>query len=467
MQRKRSHPDASAASVGPALATGENNGKSRSYALRFAKGIRMTALLVPAAVLAQRPPTIPIRAIGAVTGTSAITFQQIQHLRALSDGRVLINDPGKRQVIMLDSTLAKPVVVIDSAGGANMYGQQAGALIPFAADSTLFVDRTASAFLVIDPRGMVTRVMSFPSGNQASYLTQPATYGYPAYSPAFGVVFRVPQPRPQVQRPREGEPEITRRFEDSAVVVTMAIKSRKLDSLTRLGTGSTVTMRLSANNNNTNTTTPIFPVFDDWTVMSDGAVAVLRGREYRIDFFDGDAGRTAGPRLQYPWKQLDDAEKTHLVDSINTQRRKQFDEMIDDMRKQAENPNQKIGPGGEKIIIVDGMPIRTYGGERMPPPTPPASVQTTDIPDYLPATERGVANYRADADNRLWIRPKPAAGAPRGGGAVYEIVDRTGTLIDRVQLPTGRTLAGFGPGGVVYLTTRDGNTTKIERRAFK
>jgi hypothetical protein len=201
--------------------------------------------------------------------------------------------------------------------------------------------------------------------------------------------------------------------------------------------------------------------------MTDGAVAVLRGREYRIDFFDPEGARTAGSRLQYPWKQLDDAEKTHIVDSINTQRRKQFDEMIDDMRKQAENPNQKIGPGGEKIIIVDGMPIRTYGGERMPMPTPPASVQATDVPDYLPATERGVANYRADADNRLWIRPKPAAGAPRGGGPVYEIVDRTGTLIDRVQLPAGRTLAGFGPGGVVYLTTRDGNATKIERRAFK
>src|SRR6478672_1203386 len=152
-------------------------------ALPKARSLAALVMTTTATVLgAQRPPTIPIRAIGAVTGTSAITFQQIQHLRALSDGRVLINDPGKRQVIMLDSTLANPVVVIDSAGGANMYGQQAGALIPFAADSTLFVDRTASAFLVIDPKGMVARVMSFPSGNPATYLTQPATYGYPAYS---------------------------------------------------------------------------------------------------------------------------------------------------------------------------------------------------------------------------------------------------------------------------------------------
>jgi len=426
----------------------------------------MTA--VGASLAAQRvPANVPIRPLGATVSTSAITFHQIQHLRALSDGKVLVNDPGKRQVILLDSALANPKVVVDSAGGANMYGMNAGALIPFAGDSTLFVDRNASAFLVIDPKGAVTRVMSFPSGNPASYLTSPTAYGYPAYSSNFGIVFRVPQPRPQIQRPREGEPEITRRYEDSAVVVTMSVKTRKLDTLVRIATGSTVTMKLAWNNSNTNTTTPVFPVFDDWTVMSDGAVAVLRGREYRIDFYDGEGARTAGPRLQYPWMQLDDAGKTHIVDSINTQRRKQFDEMIDDMRKQAENPNQKIGPGGEKIIIVDGMPIRTYGGERMPPPTPPAPVMSTDIPDYLPAVERGVANYRADADNRLWIKPKPAVGTPKGGGPVYEIVDRTGTLIDRVQLPVGRTLTGFGPGGVVYLTSRDGNTVKLERRAFK
>src|SRR5207248_1451274 len=126
-------------------------------------------------------------------------------------------------------------------------------------------------------------------------------------------------------------------------------------------------------------------------------------------------------------------------------------DMIEDMRKQAANPAQPIGPGGEKIIIVDGMPIRTYGGERMPPLTPPTPVQTTEMPDYLPAVERNVGSFRADADNRLWIRPKPLAGAPRGGGPVYDVVDRTGALIDRVQLPAGRTLAGFGLGGVVYV----------------
>jgi hypothetical protein len=413
---------------------------------------------------AQRTTLPPIKQLDAATATSAITFQQVQHLRVLSDGRVLVNDPGKRQVIMLDSALANPKVVIDSAGGVNMYGMNAGALIPFAGDTTLFVDRGASAFLVIDPNGVVARVLSFPPGNPATYLTNPTSYGYPAYASNFGIIYRVPMPRPTIQRPRQGEPEITRKLDDSSVVVAMNMQRRNVDTVSRIATGSTLTMRLSASSTSTNTQTPVFPVFDDWTVMTDGTLAVLRGREYRIDFYDGEGTRTAGPRLFYPWKQLDDVEKTRIVDSINTQRRKQFDEMIEDMRKQAMNPEQKIGPGGEKIIIVDGMPIRTYGGERMPPPTPPASVASTDLPDYLPAVERGTGSYRADADNRLWIRPKPAAGAPRNGGPVYDVVDRTGALVDRIQLPVGRALVGFGRGGAVYLMWRDAGATKIERR---
>jgi hypothetical protein len=427
----------------------------------------MTVVYVSPLAAQRTAPPVPIRPLGAVVATSAVSFMQIQHLRALSDGRVLINDPGKRQVILLDTSLANPKIVVDSAGGATMYGQSAGALIPFAGDSTLFVDRNASALLVIDAKGDVARVMSVPPGNASQYLTNPTAFGYPGYSPTLGIVYRLPMPRPQIVRPAQGEPEITKKFDDSALVMTMNIKRRTVDTLARVATGSVLTMKLSANNTNTNTQTPIFPIFDDWTVTPDGAVAILRGREYRIDFYNGDGSRTPGPRLPYAWKQVDDDERTRLTDSINTQRRKQFDDMIEDMKKQAMNPDQKIGPGNEKIIIVDGMPIRTYSGERMPPPTPPAPVLATDMPDYLPAVEKNSASFRADADNHLWIRPKPLATTPKSAGPVYDVTDRTGALIDRVQLPAGRTLAGFGPGGIVYVVTRDGGATRIEKRRFK
>jgi hypothetical protein len=46
-------------------------------------------------------------------------------------------------------------------------------------------------------------------------------------------------------------------------------------------------------------------------------------------------------------------------------------------------------------------------------------------------------------------------------------VNRKGELVERVQVPVGRTITGFGPGGVVYLTTRDGLTTKLEKATVR
>ena len=40
-------------------------------------------------------------------------------------------------------------------------------------------------------------------------------------------------------------------------------------------------------------------------------------------------------------------------------------------------------------------------------------------------------------------------------------------LIDKVELPAGRTLIGFGPGGIVYLLARDAGATRIEQARFK
>jgi hypothetical protein len=50
---------------------------------------------------------------------------------------------------------------------------------------------------------------------------------------------------------------------------------------------------------------------------------------------------------------------------------------------------------------------------------------------------------------------------------VYDIINRKGELIDRVQLPANRVLAGFGEGGVVYLAVRDGATAHLERARIK
>ena len=46
---------------------------------------------------------------------------------------------------------------------------------------------------------------------------------------------------------------------------------------------------------------------------------------------------------------------------------------------------------------------------------------------------------------------------------MYDIVSRQGELTDRLQLPPGYSLVGFGKGRVVYLSMRDASGVHVAR----
>ena len=68
-------------------------------------------------------------------------------------------------------------------------------------------------------------------------------------------------------------------------------------------------------------------------------------------------------------------------------------------------------------------------------------------------------------DGRLWVRTIPTKPTP--GGAIYDVIDGKGALVDRVQVPAGTTIAGFGKGGIVYLGLRDASGIHVQRIVSK
>ena len=76
-----------------------------------------------------------------------------------------------------------------------------------------------------------------------------------------------------------------------------------------------------------------------------------------------------------------------------------------------------------------------------------------------------ICDNKADDDGNIWVRTIPTKPTP--GGAVYDVVNAKGEVVDRVQIPENRTIVGFGPGGVVILAARDGMMTKLERARVK
>jgi hypothetical protein len=79
------------------------------------------------------------------------------------------------------------------------------------------------------------------------------------------------------------------------------------------------------------------------------------------------------------------------------------------------------------------------------------------MPDYRPAFRQGAA--RGDADGNLWVRTSRMV----NGGTVYDVISNKGELKDRILIPPGRVIAGFGAGGVVYMGVVDGDITHLER----
>ena len=105
------------------------------------------------------------------------------------------------------------------------------------------------------------------------------------------------------------------------------------------------------------------------------------------------------------------------------------------------------GGGGAPMVMGSGP-----GGVKMSPPKI-EYVPLKEIADYYPAIRSGA--LKADLDGNLWVLTTTTAQAKQGE-LIYDVINNRGELFQRVRLPVGRSIAGFGHSGVVYLMFRDG-----------
>ena len=87
-------------------------------------------------------------------------------------------------------------------------------------------------------------------------------------------------------------------------------------------------------------------------------------------------------------------------------------------------------------------------------------VQPSDLPDYYPSILQS-GEMRADFDGNVWILPSTSTQA--GRGLLYDVINKRGELVERVRLPQGRALEGFGANGAVYLSSHGPEGARLER----
>ncbi|HUR91148.1 MAG TPA: hypothetical protein VMY38_00595 [Gemmatimonadaceae bacterium] len=420
-----------------------------------------------------------IRPLGPVTARS-VEPVNVGGLRPVANG-VLVNDPRRRRVLLFDASLSTFTVVADSTPETgNAYGGRFGGLFAYRGDSSLFTDPQSLSMLVIDPAGKIARVMSVPSTRDAGMMS--GAMGGATYDGRGGLVYRS-MPRPQMRRPEPGGAFTPPDIPDSAAILRIDLATREVDTLGFIKTPklSLDVQRDEQGRMSIQSKINPLPVIDEWAALPDGTIAFVRGRDYHIDWLGADGSATSSAKIAFDWQRLTDDDKVAFIDSLKVARARMGEgapgaiaavgaAMGVSEGAMSASPNVQIfmgGPGGGP-----GGGGGAGGGRREGAAgaggAPRANAQVmfvepSELPDYKPAFFAG--SVRVDTEGNLWIRTIPTKAIP--GGPVYDVIDRTGKLVERVQVPVGRTIAGFGPGGVVYLIAQGTPDTHLEKASIR
>jgi len=205
------------------------------------------------------------------------------------------------------------------------------------------------------------------------------------------------------------------------------------------------------------------PVADDWTILSDGSIAILRATDNRIDWLRADGSRAQSAPVPFTSKRLSLDEKVAFVDSTRAALEKL--RYGPDRGARAE-PEARPACDASRVTSIhifkpetvsDPSSFAAYEG-RTPPPL--LFVSPSSLPDVVPAF--GPGSTRADMENHLWIRTSQGL----KNGAIYLVVNREGQVIARMVMPPGRVIVGFGPNHVVYLAVSENGAVRLERARY-
>jgi hypothetical protein len=363
-------------------------------------------------------------------------------VRGNSNGHVIVGAGARQRVYAFDSTLQTFTIVADSGAGTGILPIRTTGLIPYAGDSTLLPDFGANALLVLDPSGKQVRSMAPPHASDLMFLGIPAAFGRPGFDPQGRLVYRTivrPNFRPQPTAGGNQKMEMTPVNVDSAPILRGDFDKRAVDTLAWMKTPSQGRMGMEIKENPAGGPPNItmhmlinpFSMADEWSVLNDGTIAIVRVHDYHIDWIDPDGTKRSTPKMPIDWRRYTDAERTQRVDSIKRVADAQIKAQI----------AQAAGAGAPAMKIDIAI------------------VPDSEFPQFWPPIEPG--SVLADLQGNLWILPTTSTNA--GGGMTYDVVNKKGEVFERVQLPKGHVLAGFGPRGTVYLTKTEGTAAYLER----
>lgn len=371
---------------------------------------------MPVVALLLLVQTPPVRHLAAPDRVLPTSFTQIRGVVERPDGTVLVADRLAESVVIADfgTGTVRPV---GRAGSGPAEYRLPSALVPWPGDSVLLVDEGNNRMALIAPDGRIGRTFHAATpgldvglnprsvdraGRHYAVVPGWVRFGQHLERDSLPLLRWVPGARRSEEiawihpSPEPGDPPR---------------RDRPRFPITVFGAG------------------------DGWAAGPDGRVAVVRARDYHVDWIEPNGSKASGPPV--PWTKLPVTQADRIAS----------------MRALLMNS----GVGGK------GGGDRPPGGLEATPQemlTDKAVQEMIDNTAYAstkpPFTD---AAPRIGSDGALWVERSVRLGQP----AQWDVFDRAGQHRSSVILPAGRRLGGLGQGTVYLINTdADGNET-LER----
>lgn len=384
--------------------------------------IRSTKALLAILLIACLSPSgkatcqqIQIRELSVPVASGQFALGSGVSIRELSNGTILINDFLNGRVLSVDSCLRQAVTVVDSTILKRpRLGFVASTLIPYLQDSTIIADIAGNTLLMLGPKGEFVRVVALPRPSDLSFLSNATVYGNPSSDRQGRLIHRG-----EIATRRVGANVLDARSpsastsprSDSAAVVRTDLDARIVDTLfffKELRSSRSSSSSLGDITVNTRKLDPLASG-DQWVVLKDESIAVLRASDYHVDWRDSSGRWTSLVKMPFPWRRVSEERKQAMADSI---------------RSRYAAINAQLNRGGFSSRFL----------QRFEPVSP------DEMSDYEPSVRAN--SLFADFAGRLWILPRSSSDAR--GGLLYDVMSRSGTVDFRVQFPADTKLVGFG-----------------------
>jgi len=381
--------------------------------------LSLTAFSASVELAAAQSNRLPdVRPLGAAEASVALGMHGQPSVRVLSDGRSFATEFLTRALLRVDPDLKSVDTLFDASTPAPLtYPPGFVQLVPAPGDTTLFYDPNARGFRVLDPSGRVVRRLGVADNSLLRTFQSPTATS--AIDSKGRLVFAAT--RTFLDKPVPGVQPMA----ESLMVARASLDHVGWDSLAAImGSGMRIVLTgdTSLRPRPVTSTTPVVDRGDAWTLTSSGSIAIIRSSDFHVDWIAPDGTRRSSPPVPWIWRKYAQAER----DSLRASREALMT-----------SPNTRVLSSDGRVSATAPLPM----------------IRAVDtLPERVPAFTP--SSVRPDLEGRVWIALGPRIiGPPSPDPVIYAIIDTTGRIVDRVELPPGRVIAGFGPAGAVYAVT--------------